>query len=889
LSITWGKSDRIDPTDYHLLIYHMLDAAAVAQVLWNECLSDSIKEEISSICCLNIARTGEFLSTIVGFHDIGKASPVFQAKNNYLAKHWNLLKVTLPKVVTNEIYHAEIGCIYLIENNVVPEWAAIAISGHHGRWNFNLRNKHYYSDQYGDIFWEQLRRYLVKQLVDTISNEFPIVEVSDTQKQNMLAVWLSGFICMADWISSNQDYFKNTKEFTNELKDYYKAAYIHALSVVIKLGWRSWKADGKEISFTDMFACVGIAQPRPIQQKIIEEFDNWNKNNSPFLMVIEAPTGIGKTEIALYIADKWLQTGKRSGIYIAMPTMATSNMIFKRCLEIFSNRYVDEDTGQFVNVVLAHGQAGWDDQINQIRLKEIGDSEGENLTIAAMDWFQNNRKRSLLAPFGIGTVDQVFMAVLQTRHFFVRMAGLKNKVIIFDEVHAYDVYMNTLFHRLLSWLRVMGTSVIVLSATLPNETRKEILSAYSGIKDSHSNTINSYPLTSFVTYKNYPNFLDLSHHKPDKRKIVRIKWIEEEKLTMELSMKLREGGCAAIICNTVKKAQTLYRNLKPFFQNDLILFHAQYPNAWRSEKEKKIFSFFGKNSTLENGNRPYRAIVISTQIIEQSLDIDFDVIFSELAPVDLIIQRIGRLHRHDRSRISAELANEPQFYLFNLPFDKNDLPDVSKRERFYNKSVLLKSYFVLKQHEKIKIDDVTKQYIEQVYGKFPITNIPEPLIKKINQYQTDEINKENSSKIKAIASIIPESEDEDLLYQPLMGLVDEEHMEFKDALHAQTRDFNPSIQCVCFFQEGDKFYLANREEGKKEIDLNSLQSDKPPIKELFESSISITNRKAITLIRGNKPEFSLPNNLHYLNPINFQNGQFFEFGLSYEYGFFEDT
>lgn len=886
LSITWGKSNRENPKDYHLLIYHLLDSAAVAQVLWDKCFSESIKMEISGICRLDISQTGKFLSSIIGLHDIGKASPIFQAKSDFLSEKWESKGITLPKKIIKEIYHAEISCIFLTEKGLIPEWSAISISGHHGKWNYFLPNK-YKVDQYGDSFWDNLRSYLVDMVVQTIGDILPTISIQNFELENMMAVWLSGVICISDWVSSNQEYFFNNNEFNSNLKKYFHDAYFHAEKVVTKLGWLSWKPDGRFVSFKDMYSSIGIDNPRYIQKRIFDEYEKWNENHDPFLLVIEAPTGIGKTEIALYLADKWLQAVKGSGLYIAMPTMATSNMIFERCTKIFTNRYKNQNPDQFINVVLAHGQAGWNDEINQIRLKEIGDFETDNFTVAAMDWFQNNRKRSLLAPFGIGTVDQVFLAILQTKHFFVRMTGLKNKVIIFDEVHAYDIYMNTLFYRLLAWLRTMGASVIVLSATLPNKTRSSILSAYSGVKYASIDTNDFYPLASFVNVNRPVNYLNLTSSRPKPGKVVRINWINEDMLAGEVLSKLEGGGCAAIICNTVRKAQHIYEVLKKQDIDDIILFHAQFPMAWRKEKEKTIFSAFGKESTIENGTRPPRAIVIATQVIEQSLDIDFDVIFSELAPVDLIIQRIGRLHRHNRTRNNPVLAFEPQLYIFELPRDENELPDVIKREKFYDKSILLKSYYVLKQNEKFLVEELTKQYIEQVYGDINIPGIPEIMIEKIDLYQNDEINQKNLSEMKAKATIIPASNDEEFLYVSLMDLKDDENLEFKDAFHAQTRDFTPSLQCVCVFQEGDKFFLADREVGKKELHVVSLLEEKPPIRDLIESSMSISNRKAINQILQYESPFQLPKNLRFYKLIVFSKDGFGDFNLNQELGFFE--
>ena len=194
----------------------------------------------------------------------------------------------------------------------------------------------------------------------------------------------------------------------------------------------------------------------------------------PTLIVIEAPTGIGKTELALYIADCWLQQHAGRGLYVAMPTQSTSNQMYTRVGEFLHQRYPDSP----INFHLVHGQAAWLDELKQqVELQGVGDDGKAHLV--AENWF-NPRKRTLLAPFGVGTVDQALMSVLQTKHFFVRLFGLSHKVVIFDEVHAYDTYMNTIFHLLLTWLSAIGTSVIILSATLPGSTRRALVKAYTG-------------------------------------------------------------------------------------------------------------------------------------------------------------------------------------------------------------------------------------------------------------------------------------------------------------------------------------------------------------------------------------------------------------------------
>ena len=190
-------------------------------------------------------------------------------------------------------------------------------------------------------------------------------------------------------------------------------------------------------------------RPHTVQQEIIDAALDAPTST---LLIVEAPTGIGKTEIAQYLTDAWLQKHNGRGFYIAMPTQATSNQMYDRTQQFLAHNYPDD----LINIPLAHGNAMFDHKQANMRLNEVGDDEASR--VVAMSWFVEKSKQTLLAPFGVGTVDQTLLGILQTRHFFVRLLGLSHKVLIFDEVHAYDAYMSTLFERLLKWLRAIAVS-----------------------------------------------------------------------------------------------------------------------------------------------------------------------------------------------------------------------------------------------------------------------------------------------------------------------------------------------------------------------------------------------------------------------------------------------
>lgn len=803
LSCIWAKSNDDQPQTIHLLLFHLLESAAVALILWQKSLSPSIKKEIADLLDVSIEETGNQLAYWVGLHDIGKASPVFQKqleqKNPTLLAEIRASGLSIKKDC-DPAYHSHISAKFIHDNFVAPREIEIAISGHHGLWDSDYSKIS--KDSYGLQEWDVVRNAFCETLRDVLGIQ-PLKALSlDTQKKNELVAWFSGFICVADWISSDEKKFPYQRIWMDP-REYFKDALPRAHQVLQDIGWIGWHSDGKILTFQDMYP--KFDDPNPIQRQAINAFTDYAAD-SPFLMVVEAPTGCGKTEIAMFLADQWLQQKDGSGLYIAMPTQATSNQIYHRSLEVLAQRYPN----QKVNVVLAHGQAVWNEDLQKIRVAQVGDSQQDQSLLAA-EWFQNNRKRTLLAPFGVGTVDQVFLSILQTKHFFVRLFGLKNKVIVFDEVHAYDTYMNTLFHRLLEWLHSLGTSVIILSATLPEKARKEIVAHYGNVPGEQVLPDSHYPRLTLACDGKEPRVFPVRLDFSDRT--INIQWISEEEMPSVLKEKLSEGGCAAVICNTVRKAQETFSRLKEMQmvdEEDLILFHARYPVCWRNQIEKRVLKKFDKNSTLKDGSRPHKAIVVATQVIEQSLDLDFDLMVSELAPVDLILQRAGRLHRHERNDARPSKVSSPQMILMDVLKDEEQVPLVGTREPFYPKNVLLKTYHVLREITQLQVIASTRSLIEKVYDDQE--NWPEFSLEwneKLEKWQKEEIAKREIKGDDASFTLIDAPSCKRLLYRQIKQLEesDEENVSTLKRMQARTRDGCLSVRFACLFtQDGSALY-----------------------------------------------------------------------------------
>jgi CRISPR-associated endonuclease/helicase Cas3 len=541
----------------------------------------------------------------------------------------------------------------------------------------------------------------------------------------------------------------------------------------------------------------------------------------PALVLIEAPMGEGKTEAAMYLAEAAATRLQQPGCYFALPTQATSNQMFARVRE-FLERTAKGD----VNLQLLHGHASLSAEFELLRNRvpetvplavdqAVPDQDGAP-TIFAAEWF-TYRKRGLLAPYGVGTIDQALLAVLKTPHFFVRMFGLTGKTVIIDEVHAYDAYMSTLLERLLEWLSALGSPVVLLSATLPAAKRDALLRAYMrglGTSTELSET-SPYPRITWVGPNGHGSRAILASERTRRELAVRA-WTDGQDLGGELSRLLAEGGCAAVICNTVGRAQEVFAALAPFFpgmsedgEPELLLFHARYPFDERDRREKLALVRFGKpgfevelgDGTRRRVTRPHRGVLVATQVIEQSLDLDFDVMVTDFAPIDLLLQRAGRLHRHDRGSRPTRVA-KPTLLIVAPQLDERGVPRFSVgTEAVYQPHLLLRSWLALQGRYSIAIPDDVEHLIELVYSdekERPATS------DTIRAYwaETEELLMQKLEEFKFLAkqNCIPRPHDEDLLAS--RSDLEEDNAEIHQSLQALTRISElPSVDVILMDNE----------------------------------------------------------------------------------------
>lgn len=284
----------------------------------------------------------------------------------------------------------------------------------------------------------------------------------------------------------------------------------------------------------------------------------------PALLVVEAPMGEGKTELAFLAYLRLQALHNHRGLYLALPTQATGAAIFERTLkflEAFSS-------GTPLDLQLAQGNAALNEHV--LRLRGIDGRQGQD--VSSSMWFAQ-RRRALLSPYGVGTIDQALLAVLNVKHHFVRLWGLSNRVVILDEVHAYDAYTTGLIETLLKWLKLMGSSVVLMSATLPSAKRRRLLKAW-GVEEEPDT---SYPRLSLAT----GGRLGCASFAARDLPAVHITGVSED-LSQIAALALRllqSEGCGAVIVNTVERAQQLYRMVRDRSNPKIpvILLHARFP------------------------------------------------------------------------------------------------------------------------------------------------------------------------------------------------------------------------------------------------------------------------------------------------------------------------
>lgn len=667
----WGKArpDGDEGAQFHPLPFHSLDVAAVGVEYLRR--ARSVRELLEQALGWNANTVENWLAFWLAVHDLGKFSEAFQSQKPELFLTLRKREPNAAKVYGTR--HDTLGFLFWKEplaSRIEAEgwfgsrtidlldgcdaWAR-AVTGHHGqppRDTHESWESHF--DRHDDLeavfaFVEAAReRFLVPSVVEAVTAADP-----DGFEQVSRAVswWVAGIAVLSDWLGSNTDFFPYCDDAC-PLDEYWSCAQDRAKLALDSAGVLPEAARAGR-SFSELFP--GIDMPSPLQ--------HWAMSvelaEGPQIHMLEDVTGAGKTEAAVMLAYRLMAAGEADGFFIGLPTMATANAMYGRIAEVYRTLFAGRPS-----LVLAHGQRNLVEAFaGTVLPNDPGgpdrDEKDQTASARCTAWLADHNKRALLASAGVGTIDQALLAVLHSRHQSLRLLGLFRKVLIVDEVHACDAYMQRVLETLLEFHARVGGSVILLSATMPRRMKQALLKAFARGRESVAplGDSDAYPLvTSWVGVA--PALLEeaaVATRDVVRRRIDVRYEPRREAVVDAIREAVAMGRCVCWIRNTVAdalEAQALVTAYVP--ESAVTLFHARFALQDRLAIEQQILDNFGKDSgTSERAGR----VVIATQVAEQSLDADWDLLISDLAPIDRIIQRAGRMHRHVRDAHGRRLLD----------------------------------------------------------------------------------------------------------------------------------------------------------------------------------------------------------------------------------------
>ncbi|MGA5123717.1 CRISPR-associated helicase Cas3' [Streptomyces pseudogriseolus] len=759
----WAKHDR-DSDGWLPLWRHMEDSAAVAGLLWDEWLPLGVRRLVAEALPQGEPDARALAVWLAGVHDIGKATPAFACQVDQLADAMRDrgLKMRSARAMGPDrriAPHGLAGQVLLGEwleerHGWVPALTGqftVAVGGHHGVPPEHGQIKALYAHEEllrtpgaSNRVWRQVQT----ELLDACAERFGVVERFDAWRAVKLPqpaqVLLTALVIVSDWIASNPDLFP-----------YFPEAAPHSDQDRLAAAWEGldlpapWLADEPDGSAPDLFASrfelPANAEARPVQEAAVELA---REMEMPGLMIVEAPMGEGKTEAALAVAEIFAARSGAGGVFFALPTMATGNAMFPRLLDWLDR--LPGVAGSRHSVHLAHSKAALNEDFAGLMARagrvvavdvdeaapaprqQRGEQHRAEPELVAHAWLRG-RKKAMLASFVAGTIDQLLFAGLKSRHLALRHLAMAGKVVVIDEAHAYDTYMSVYLDRVLSWLGAYRVPVVVLSATLPASRRRELVEAYSGRAGAdapgYAAAPDAYPLLTVVA----PGGVPLARRP---RPSARATTVEVERLADGLDVladrlesELVDGGCVLVIRNTVGRVLETARALRDRFGSENVtVAHSCFVDLDRANKDSTLLRLFGPPEKTDD--RPSgRHIVVASQVAEQSLDVDFDLLVSDLCPVDLLLQRMGRLHRHQRGRNQGERPESlrsARCLVTGADWTADVPAPVQGSVAVYGRYALLRSAAVLLPHfeggsrRPVRLPADISPLVQSAYGEDPV-------------------------------------------------------------------------------------------------------------------------------------------------------------------------
>jgi len=720
----WGKArpTTTGEATYHPAAYHSLDVAACAKVILDR--NVLLRDRFSSLLGLDAKRAVPLLISLIALHDVGKFSRPFQAKVSAL---WPAELGDI-RGVPAEPHHDAAG-LFLWHGRLADQLLtfmpqgldlmplARAVYGHHGS-PTGEHNPLRLQALFGSAGLSAASQFAIE--VTELLLQEPVTLPTSHSALNRASYAVAGLTVLADWIGSSQRWFPYAAP-ERTLTDYWHQRALPQAQRAVEAAGILPAPAAQVQSFDTLIGVPGFAP---------SDMQTWASQvelaDGPALYIIEDATGSGKTEAALMLAHRLIAAGRGGGLYVALPTMATADAIYERLAIAYRNLFT---SGSLPSLALAHGardlHEGFTSSILDVGAEEArygADDADETSSAACAAWIADNRRKTFLAHVGVGTVDQAILSVLPSRHQSLRLIGLAQRVLVLDEVHAYDAYMSQEIVRLLEFHAALGGSAVLLSATLPADTKRRLLAAYGGKAPTFSD---AYPLATVQSHTGCTQTpRDL---RPDTRRHVALSFVATpaEGLARALAAALSDQA-VLYIRNTVADVMETYRQIGADVRP--MLFHARFAMCDRLSRQSEVLSVFGKRSTPDARRR---RLLVATQVVEQSLDLDFDLIVTDLAPVDLIVQRAGRLWRHAARPRPASARQE----LIVVGPEPDPIADATWLKRTLPRTSLLYedarvwlTAQVLHTVGAIHTPDGLRNMIEYVYGADSDRRVPQGLV-----------------------------------------------------------------------------------------------------------------------------------------------------------------
>ncbi len=647
----WGKADPayLEEPKWHPLAYHCLDVAACGLVLLES--QPAWLDTLTRLSGLPREHARDWVVFLLALHDSGKLADGFQSRCPDWMEHLQGRKTTAPQDTRHDTLGYELLMVHLPTwldrtdlgargGSLLRPWLA-AVTGHHGKPPRSDRgNALVLRNQFPASVMNDARDFVGGMATLFLPEGCPMPEAGQCDGEAFKrASWsLAGLAVAADWLGSNTRWFPYRAPDMELAKYWTQVAMPKAQEAVRESGM----ASPAVAPFTGIRSLFQI-EPTSLQSWA----DTVPLASGPQIFILEELTGSGKTEAALTLAARLTAAGHGQGVYIALPTMATADAMFDRVRtnDVWKKFFTADEP----QLALAHSADWLKLRLEEINRRDVGYGPDEEPSASrnCTAWLSDSRKKALLADFGVGTIDQALLSVLPVRHQSLRLLGLSTKVLVVDEIHACDSYTGELLERLLHFHAAMGGSAILLSATLPQSQRARYLKTYaSGVGfNAPAPEYTSYPLATHLHAGGLAEQPIMARAEVSRR--VAVEAVHDEADVLQrLFETANRGGCAVWIRNTVVDALDAWHKWNALHpEQPATLFHARFALADRLRIGEIVLKNFGPKSS--HATRAGR-LVIATQVVEQSLDVDFDDMVTDLAPIDLVVQRAGRLQRHVR-------------------------------------------------------------------------------------------------------------------------------------------------------------------------------------------------------------------------------------------------